>query len=180
MHPILVAVLIALAVIVALFLIAVAMQPSTFRVSRSAKFSATPAAVFAQVNDFHNWDAWSPWAKIDPACKFSFDGPPAGAGAKFAWVGDKKVGEGRMTITESKPNDLILIHLEFLKPFKATNTTEFTFNPESNQTLVTWTMTGTKNFVFKAICMFMNMDKTVGGDFERGLANMKAVVETPA
>jgi Polyketide cyclase / dehydrase and lipid transport len=180
MHPILIAVLVALAVIVALFLIAVAMQPSTFRVSRSAKISAPPATVFAQVNDFHNWDAWSPWAKIDPACKFSFDGPPAGVGAKFAWAGNKKVGEGRMTITESKPTELILINLEFLKPFKATNTTEFTFKPEGNQTYVTWTMTGKNNFFFKAFCMFMNMDKMVGGDFERGLANMKAVVETPA
>ncbi len=180
MHPILIAVLIALAVIVALFLIAVAMQPSTFRVSRSAKFSAPPANVFRHVNDFHNWEAWSPWAKLDPESKVTFAGASAGKGAIFTWAGNKKVGEGRMTITESKPTQLILIHLEFLKPFKATNTTEFTFKPEGNQTLATWTMTGTKNFIFKAICMFMNMDKTVGGDFERGLANMKAVVETPA
>ena len=93
-----------------------------------------PAAVFAQVNDFHKWEAWNPWGKIDPAMKQAYEGAPAGTGAIYTWAGNKEVGEGRMTITESRPSDLIRVKLEFFKPFAATNTAEFTFKPEGNQT----------------------------------------------
>jgi Polyketide cyclase / dehydrase and lipid transport len=173
-------VLIALGVIIVLLAalaIVVALQPSEFCVTRTASMSAPAATVFAQVNDFHNWEAWSPWAKVDPAARNTFSGPPAGTGAVFAWSGNKNVGEGRMTITESRPSDLIRINLEFLRPFKATNTAEFTFKPDGNQTVVTWSMAGTKKFIIKAMGLFMSMDKMVGGQFEQGLANMKSVVE---
>jgi uncharacterized protein YndB with AHSA1/START domain len=153
------------------------MQPSDFRIARSATISAPAADVFAQVNDFHKWDAWSPWAKIDPTMKQIYDGAPSGTGAIYTWVGDKKVGEGTMTLTESRPNDVVSIKLEFRKPFKATNTAEFTFKPEGDQTVVTWSMSGRNNFMFKAFGLFMNMDKMLGGEFEKGLASMKSVVE---
>ncbi len=170
-------ILIALAVIVVVFAVVVAMQPADFRIVRTATISAPPPAVFSQVNDFHKWIAWSPWEKLDPALKRTYDGAPEGTGAVYSWVGNKKVGEGRMTLTESRPSDLVRIKLEFIKPFKATHTTEFTFQPEGGQTLVTWSMTGRNNFMSKAFCLFMNMDKMVGGDFEKGLASMKSVVE---
>jgi hypothetical protein len=173
-------ILIAVAAIIVVFLIVVALQPPDYRVARSIVIPAPPSDVFAQVNDFHNWEAWSPWAKLDPAMKTTFDGPAAGAGAVYSWVGNKKVGEGRMTLTESRPNELVRIKLEFIKPFASTADTEFTFKPEGNQTTVMWAMTGQKNFISKAFCLFMNMDKMVGGDFERGLASLKAVVETAA
>ncbi len=170
-------ILIAVAVIVVVFVIVVATRPDDFRVTRSATIAASPAVVFEQVNDFHKWDAWSPWAKLDPTCKNTFNGASAGVGAGFAWAGNKKVGEGRMTITESQPNNLIRIKLEFLKPFKATNTAEFTFTPQGNQTLVTWNMFGKNNFMSKAFGLFVNCDKMIGGDFEKGLAQLKAVAE---
>jgi Polyketide cyclase / dehydrase and lipid transport len=173
-------ILISFAVIVIVFVVVVALQPSEFRIVRSATIAAPAPAVFAQVNDFHNWQAWSPWAKIDPAAEATFEGPSAGAGALFRWAGNKEIGEGSMTITESRPSDLIRIKLEFLKPFAATNTAEFTFKPESNQTAVTWSMFGTNNFIARAVCLFMNMDKMVGGQFEKGLASMKSVVEAAA
>ena len=171
-------ILIALALIVIVFLIVVALQPADFRITRTATVAAPPAAVFAQVNDFHKWEAWSPWAKLDPSMKTTYDGPAEGTGAIYTWAGDGKVGEGRMTLTESHPSDLIRIKLEFLKPMAATNTTEFTFKPEGNQTAVTWSMTGTNNFIGKAFALVMNMDKMVGGDFEKGLAQLKSVLET--
>jgi hypothetical protein len=171
-------VLATLATVIVIFLIIVAMQPADYRVVRTASIAAPPDKVFAQVNDFHKWEAWSPWAKIDPAAKFNYDGPQAGVGAIFAWVGNKEVGEGRMTLTESHLSDLIRIKLEFIKPFPSTCLTEFTFKPEGKDTVVTWAMSGTKNFMSKAVCMFMNMDKMVGGDFEKGLASMKSVSET--
>jgi uncharacterized protein YndB with AHSA1/START domain len=171
-------ILIGLVVLVVVFLIIVAMQPADFRVTRSVTVNAPPAIVFAQVNDFHKWDAWSPWAKLDPNAKTSFEGPAAGEGAVFRWAGNKEVGEGSMTITESHPTDLIRIKLEFLKPFKAINTSEFTFTPQGDQTRVTWSMFGKNNFIAKAISLFIDCDKMVGGMFEKGLAQMKTVTET--
>jgi len=172
----LIKILIAIAVIVIVFVVVVAMQPSEFRVARSATVSAPPPAVFAQVNDFHKWEAWNPWGKIDPAMKQTYEGP-AGVGAIYTWVGNKNVGEGRMTLTESRPSDLIRIKLEFFKPFAGTNIAEFTFKPAGNQTAVTWSMAGKNNFMAKAIHLFMNMDKMIGGQFETGLAQMKSIVE---
>jgi Polyketide cyclase / dehydrase and lipid transport len=170
-------ILIALVAIVIVLVVVVAMQPAEFRISRTATIAAPAPAVFAQVNDFHNWEAWSPWAKIDPAMKQSFAGAPAGTGAIYTWAGNHEVGEGRMTITESRPSDLVRINLEFLKPFAGTATAEFTFKPERDQTRVTWSMTGKKDFVAKAIHLVMNMDRLIGGQFETGLARMKTVAE---
>jgi hypothetical protein len=167
----------ALAAIVVVFLVVVAMQPTDFRITRSAVMSAPPAAVFAQVNNFHNWEAWSPWAKLDPDMKLTIAGSPAGTGATYHWVGNSKAGEGRMTLLESRPNKLIQIKLEFIKPFVATNTTEFTFKNEAGQTVVIWSMFGKNSFMLKAFGLMMNMDKMVGRDFEKGLASMKSVVE---
>ena len=170
----------AVVLIVVVLAVIVAMQPSEFRIERSAVIAAPPAAVFAQVNDFHNWEMWSPWAKLDPAAKNSFEGAPAGKGAAFSWAGNNKVGEGRMTITESRPDELIRIKLEFLKPFDATNTAEFTFRPEGERTAVTWSMYGHNNFISRAVFLFVNMDKALGGEFEKGLASMKSAAEASA
>jgi Polyketide cyclase / dehydrase and lipid transport len=160
--------------------VVVAIRPSDFRVTRSATFAATPTAVFAQVNDFHNWEAWSPWAKLDPAAKTSFEGPGAGTGATFRWNGDKNIGEGSTTITDSHPNDLIRIKLDFLRPFRGTSDVEFTFKPVGEQTVVVWSMAGKNNFIAKAIGLFVDCEKMVGGQYEQGLANKKSVVESAA
>ncbi len=173
----LITILILIAIALIIFATLVAMQPDDFRITRSTAISAPPPAVFAQVNDFHQWEAWSPWAKMDPACKNSYEGQTAGKGAIFSWIGNKKVGAGRMTITESRPAEQILIKLEFLKPFKATNTAEFSFKPQSDQTFVTWTMSGKNNFMGKMFGLIMNCDKMIGGDFKKGLAAMKAIAE---
>jgi len=168
----------AIAAVVVIFLIVVALQPSDFKVERSATLRAPAPAAFAQVNDFQNWRAWSPWEKVDPALKRQYEGPKAGTGAVYAWQGNNDVGEGRTTITESRPADLIHIKLEFFKPFAAVNQAEFTFKPVgADTTAVTWSMTGQNNFLSKAICLFVNMDRMVGGMFEQGLAQMKTVVE---
>src|SRR5579871_3267729 len=106
-----------LAVAIVALLIFIAIRPADFSIARKATMTAPAARVFAQVNDFHNWNAWSPWAKMDPACKNTFDGPAGQVGSTFSWAGNKKVGEGRMTITESRPGELVRIKLEFFKPF---------------------------------------------------------------
>ena len=170
-------ILIALPLVIAVLGTIVALQSSEFRVVRSAILSAPAQALFALVNDFHRWEAWSPWEKLDPALERSYDGAPAGVGAVYSWVGNNQVGEGRMTILESNPNDLIRIRLEFLKPFAATHTAEFTFKPEGDRTRVTWNMFGEKNFLSKAIGLFMNMDKMIGDNFEQGLAQLESAAK---
>lgn len=163
------------------FSIVVAMQPTEFRVVRTATIAAPPAVVFDQVNDFHNWDAWSPWAKLDPDAKNSFEGSEKGEGAIFMWSGNDKIGEGKMTLTQSKPDELIKIKLEFIRPFEDQSDVEFTFEPKEKQTLVTWSMAGqNKDFMSKAFCLVMNMDKMLGSDFEKGLASMKTIAEEKA
>ena len=174
-------ILLGLVVVIVLLLIVVAFQPAHFVVTRSATMQAPPERVFAQVNDFRAWNAWSPWTKIDPNCKYTFSDPASGKGATYAWEGNGDVGSGNMTITDSQPGEHVDIRLEFVKPFASVCPTLITFKPESGgaATRVTWTMTGEKNFISKAMCLFMSMDKMVGGDFEKGLASMKAIVETP-
>lgn len=163
----------------AVLLAVIALQPDQFHVERSIEMAAPPELAFAQVNDFHAWGAWSPWEKIDPAMKRSYDGPTSGVGAKYAWVGSKEVGEGRMTIEHSEPSK-IAIKLEFLKPFAATNTATFTFSKTATGSKTTWAMDGYKNFTAKAFHLFMNVDKMIGPDFERGLAGMKVAAEAAA
>ncbi|MBK7392002.1 MAG: SRPBCC family protein [Chloracidobacterium sp.] len=160
--------------------VVVAMQPADFKITRSATFNAPPEKVFEQINDFHKWEAWSPWAKIDPNMKTTYSGPATGTGAGYAWAGNDEVGEGKMTITESRPSDTVKIDLEFIRPFAAKNVTDFSIKANGEKSDVTWTMTGTNNFMMKAFGLVMNMDKLVGGDFEKGLAQMKPIVEASA
>ncbi len=170
-------ILLILVVLIAAFAVFVSLQPSTFRIERSASIVAPPDVVFGLVNDFHQWQAWSPWAKLDPNAKNSFEGPESGTGAVFKWAGNAEVGEGSMTLTDSQPHQKISIRLDFVKPFEDTSIAEFTFKPDGNQTVVTWSMFGENNFISKAFCLFMDMDKMVGGQFEQGLAAMKAAAE---
>jgi uncharacterized protein YndB with AHSA1/START domain len=168
----------AVAALVVVFVVFVATRPAAFRIERSIVVSAPPESAFAHVNDFHKWAAWSPWEKMDPTMKKTFDGAPAGAGAVYSWVGNQKVGEGRMTIEKSEAPSLVGLKLEFFKPWAATNATTFSFVPSDGGTKVTWAMDGAHaGFGAKAFSVVMNMDKLVGKDFERGLASLKTLAE---
>ena len=164
--------------IIAVLLVVIATRPDTYRVQRSTTVTAPPALVFGLVNDFHQWAPWSPWGKLDPNMKQTYDGPSAGVGAIYFWSGNDKVGEGRMTITESVAPERIVIKLEFIKPWEGNNVTTFTFAPQGDATQVTWVMDGTNNFMGKAVTLFMNMDSMIGKDFELGLAQLKSTAET--
>jgi hypothetical protein len=173
-------ILIGIAAVVALFLIYVALKPSEFRIERSVKIKAKPEAIFPHVNDAHLFFAWNPWVKPDPNLKQTYSGPQAGVGAVSAWEGNKDVGSGSMTVMESTPSSLVRIQLDFLTPFKGTNTADFTFQPQGEETLVTWAMYGKSSFIPRIFCslMFMDMDKMIGGTFEKGLQDLKATVES--
>lgn len=181
MRRILLIALAALAVLVIGLGIFIQSRPDEFRVSRSVVIAAPAAVVFDQVNTPRKWEAWSPWAKIDPDMQQTYSGPESGVGAKSAWVGNHEVGEGSMTITESNPGALVAFRLDFVKPFTGTNMADFTFQSEGGEvTAVTWNMTGQSNFLMKAIGLFMDCEKMCGDQFDQGLADLKAISESHA
>jgi len=173
-------ILIAIAAIVVLLVIIIASRPADFRVTRTGRMMAPVDVVFENVNDLHKWEAWSPWAKIDPNATSTYSGAASGPGAVMEWNGNKKVGAGRMTIADNRMNEVIHIKLEFFRPFKVSNMAEFTFKSEGDQTVVTWTMFGKNNFMGKVFSLLVNCDKMVGGDFEKGLASLNSVTQTMA
>ena len=171
-------ILIAVVLLIVLFVIFVATRPSAFHVERSITVNAPPEAVFAQVNDFRAWGAWSPWEKKDPDMKRTYGATTAGPGGTYAWAGNGNVGEGNMTIERSERPSHVAIRLEFIKPFAGTNTATFNFAPASGGTKVTWAMDGHYNFITKGIGVFVSMDKMIGNDFEAGLSAMKTAAES--
>jgi hypothetical protein len=172
--------LLAVVVVVVAFALFVATRPAAYRVSRSTTIAAAPTLVYTQVAEFHRWEAWSPWAKLDPSMKTTYAGPAAAPGSSYAWAGNDKVGEGRMTIVDARPGEHVGIRLEFLKPFEATSSTEFSFASTGGATKTTWTMDGRNNFAGKLFSVFTDMDKMIGNDFEKGLSQLKAVAEREA
>jgi hypothetical protein len=149
----------------------------TYTVERAVTIDAAPDRVYGHIADFHNWEAWSPWEEMDPAMEKTYMGPDSGPGARYAWSGNRKVGEGSMVITEATEPSLVHIDLEFLKPFRASNKTTFSLTPAGDATRVSWTMTGAKTLFTRIMGIFKSMDAMVGPDFERGLANLKATAE---
>ena len=163
--------------IVAMLVIAAVRKPDTFRVERSVVINAPAEKIFPLVNDFHNFDRWSPWEKLDPKMSKSITGAASGVGAVYEWSGNGKAGAGRMEITESTPSSRIVIKLDFQKPIEGHNFSEYTFTPEGTGTRVSWVMHGPSPFVSKVMQVFITMDDMIGGDFESGLAAMKAAAE---
>lgn len=166
-----------IAVVLIIFSGFVATRPDDFRVSRSITIEGSKDDIFNQINELKKWDAWSPWAKIDPNAKSSFEGPESGVGAVMSWDGNAEVGKGSMTVTQSTRGEFIQFRMDFLKPMESVSTTEFTLTPEGKQTTVKWEMYGKNNFIGKAIGIIFNCDKMVGEKFEEGLANLKAIIE---
>jgi len=153
---------------------------STYTVERSATIDAPPARVYEQIADFRNWTGWSPWEDIDPGLQRTYSGAASGPGAVYRWSGNRKAGQGRMEITDAAEPSRVAIDLVFEKPWKARNDTVFTIRPEANGSQVTWTMTGKRTLMTKAMGIFKSMDAFLGPDFESGLARLKSVAETPA
>lgn len=171
--------LVALAAIVAGLVVVVAMQPSSFAVERSIAIRAPAEIIYGRIENLRTMDTWSPWSKMDPQMKITYAGPEAGVGASSSWDGPK-IGRGRMTITAAKADQEVDLRLEFLAPMRATNRAVFALTPADNSIRVTWRMEGTNGFIGKAFALFMNVDKTVGSDFERGLAALKLLAEADA
>jgi Polyketide cyclase / dehydrase and lipid transport len=158
------------------FLIYVTLQPSEFRIERTAEIGAPADKIFPLINDLRQFNSWNPFAKADPASAITYSGPAQGVGAAYDWAGSKS-GAGRMQIASSIPSSKVTANLDFVKPFAANNMAEFTLVPRGASTAVTWAMTGRRPFSHKCIGTIFNMDKMVGGEFAKGLADLKGLVE---
>jgi len=177
MFETLVIIAVVLAIIIAIVLILAAGKPDSFRIERAATLNVPAEKIFPLIADFHQWLSWSPWEGRDPALKRIYSGAERGKGAVYAWDGNKNVGSGRMEILEANSPSKIVIKLDFLKPFEAHNTAEFTMLPQGGATNVIWVMHGPAPFMSKVMQVFMNMDRMIGKDFEAGLAKLKAASE---
>lgn len=170
-----------IAIIIAVLIVAVliyaATRPDSFRIERSLNIKAPPEKLFPHINDFHQWQAWSPWEKIDPAAKATYSGTDNGVGAVYEWNGNNEVGQGRMEIIESAPPAKVVLKIDFIKPFEGHNTVEFKLVPQGDTTTVTQAMYGSSPYLSKLMCLFFSMDKMVGSRYEEGLANLKALAE---
>jgi hypothetical protein len=150
----------------------------SYTVERSATLAASPAAIYAQLIDFREWPGWSPWDELDPDMTKTYSGADSGVGARYAWSGNRKVGQGNMEITGAEEASEVTIALEFLKPFKARNTTVFTSTPRSEGTHVSWPMTGKTTLMTRIMGIFKSMDAMVGPDLEKGLEKLGTVTGT--
>ena len=170
---------IAIVVVVAIaaFLAFAATKPDTFQVQRSTVIKAPPDKIFALIQDFHHWGAWSPYEKRDPDMKRTYGGPESGKGSMYAWEGNSKVGAGRIEILDATAPSKVTIKLDFIKPFEGHNTAEFTMLPQGDSTNVTWAMYGPNPYIAKVMQSVFNMDEMIGKDFADGLANLKTAAE---
>jgi hypothetical protein len=175
---ILIGIAVAIVAVVAILLVVAATRPAEYRVERSATLSASPEALFEQVNDHHKFAVWNPFLKLDPNVKNTYSGPESGVGAVCSWDGNKNIGAGSSTIIESKPGELVRCRMDWKRPMEGTALIDFTFKPEGDKTVVTWAMYGTNNFMGKVMSIFMDCDKMCGPQFEKGLADLGAIAAT--
>ena len=166
-----------LLVVVIGFLGYVALQPSHYTIYREVTVNAAPDVIFPYINNAQKMNSWNPWMELDPQAKITFSGPEEGVGSKTSWVGGKDLGSGTATVTESVSNVLVKTKLDYTEPFVMSQLAEISLRLEGNQTVVRWSVSGDSAFVARLFCFFMNMDKMIGGTFEKGLSKLKTLAE---
>lgn len=169
-----------LALLLVALLTVIYLQPADFRVERTLQLTAPKEKLFEYVNDQRKFNLWNPWLKLDPNCKVDYEGPATGVGSKSSWKGDSNVGAGISTISESKPNELVRFHMDWLEPMTGTSTVDFIFKPQGDKTAVTWAMYGQNDFMGKAISLIMSCEDICGTQFEKGLAALDTAAASTA
>ena len=145
-------------------------------VSRSISIQAPLATVKAMVEDFNQWNAWSPWTVLEPDCTVSVTGTANTPGHSMSWDGEV-IGAGNNTLIKTSEHTLDYA-LEFLKPWKSKADVNFSFEEGDGATTVTWTMHSSMPFfLFFMVKMMKNM---IAMDYDRGLKMLKAIIEEGA
>ncbi len=171
-------IVISLLVVIGLLLVYAAMKPSEYMIYREVSINAAPARIFPLINNGRETMRWMPWAEMDPQMKMTYSGPAAGVGSTASWDSTGKMGTGSSTISESIPNQSVKFQLAYLKPFQMNQAAEISIKPSGSQSIVRWSVSGHNQFIGRLMCIFMNMDKMVGGSFEQGLSKLKTLVES--
>lgn len=166
-----------IAIVVAGIVAYAATRPDTFEVSRSLAIKASPEKLFPMIDDLRTFNSWNPFAQQDPQAKVAYRGPAAGKGAAYAWDGNSNAGKGSVEITESSPASKVVMRLDMERPLEAHNRVELTLVPRGDETTVTWAMRGPQPLLGKIVSVFIDLDKMVGGQFEKGVATLKAAAE---
>ncbi len=166
-----------LAAVLVLVLAYAAVQSPDYVISREITINSTPEKIFPYLNNSKLAESWSPWMELDPQAKMTYSGPDAGPGSKASWDSEGKLGVGGATIIESVPNERVDLKLEYTKPFEMTQDAQYAIRSDADRSVVSWSVRGKNNFIGRIMCIFMDMDKMVGANFEKGLANLKAKVE---
>ena len=161
----------------AALLLFAATRPDVFRVQRSAHIEASPEKIYPFINDMRQFNSWNPFVLKDSNARGDYRGPAAGAGAGYDFPGNKDVGKGSIEIVDAAAPARVAMRLDMVEPFEGYNAIEFTLKPGGSGTDVTWAMQGPSPYIAKLAGIFFNMDKMIGGDFEKGLAQMKSVAE---
>jgi hypothetical protein len=170
-------VLIGIAAILVMFLAYVAIKSPNYEIERSISINASPDKIFPYLNNMKLADSWGPWKEMDPAAQMTHSGAEEGVGAKSSWTGGEKLGTGSATIVESVPNERVRVKLEYTEPTQMDQDAEYLSKPEGAQSVVTWRVQGKNNFIGRLMCVFVDMDAMVGDMFEKGLSNLKNLVE---
>jgi hypothetical protein len=177
MRGILISIAAIAAAVVASVLTYAALKPDNFEVARSIRIKAAPERIFPLIDNLHSFNTWNPFLKMDPTVKLAYGGPASGAGAAQEWEGNSNVGKGRLEITESSPSSRVAMKLDMLSPIEGHNMVEFSLKRDGDATTVTWAMSGPSPYIAKLMSTFFSMDTMVGGEFEKGLADLKALAE---
>ncbi|TDN46422.1 polyketide cyclase/dehydrase/lipid transport protein [Curtobacterium flaccumfaciens] len=160
------------------------MADKTSTIERSTVIAAPADAITPLLANLHRWVEWSPWEGQDPNLQRTYGGEPGSVGSTYAWKGNRKAGAGDMTVTRIAPTEVGL-DLRFTAPFKSSSTCTFRLTENANEhtdanagrTRVVWSMTSPQNLASRVMGVFIDMDKLIGGDFEKGLAKLRAAVE---
>lgn len=151
--------------------------PAQTQVERSVLIERPVTEVFATLNSFRRFNQWSPWFAADPQAKYDYSGPADGVGAGMQWSGNRAVGSGSQKILESVPNQKVVVALDF---GGSAATATYTLTPEGAATRLSWRFESEHGFNPFNRWMGLLFDKMIGGDFERGLASLKQLLEQPA
>jgi hypothetical protein len=145
-------------------------------IERETVITARAAEITPYLADLHRWVEWSPWEGRDPALLRTYTGEPGTVGSTYTWKGNRKAGAGSMAITRVDATE-VDVDLRFTAPFRSSSAVAFRLDELEGGTRVAWSMTSPQNLMSRVMGVFVNMDEFLGGDFEKGLAKLKAVVE---
>lgn len=166
-----------LLIIISTLVIIGLIAPKEFYLHRSITIHANRATVYEILSDFNRMIEWSPWAQLDPNCKYEYVGNPGEVGHAYSWKGNDKVGSGIMSFTEVIPDSMLAFSLKFIEPFESESDGRWILSDTTEGTRVVWTFHDRYGFVESIFMYFMDMDKWLGADYEKGLESLKEISE---